>query len=85
MGPTNASITYCSWNLDDITFTANPICPGDVNSDGKIDLTDLATLLGSYGETEGVTYRDGDVDGDGEIDLVDLAVLLGVYGTTCEY
>ncbi|MBU0617227.1 MAG: hypothetical protein KKI02_05895, partial [Planctomycetes bacterium] len=58
-------------------------CPGDLDGDGDVDLTDLAVLLGNYGMTSGATYEDGDLDGDGDVDLTDLAALLAVYGTTC--
>ena len=58
-------------------------CPGDLNGDGSVTLADLATLLGNYGETSGMTPDDGDMDGDGDIDLSDLAALLGVYGDVC--
>jgi hypothetical protein len=58
-------------------------CFGDLDGDRDIDLTDLARLLGNYGETAGMTYEDGDLDGDEDVDLADLAALLAVYGTTC--
>ena len=58
-------------------------CPGDLNGDGSVNLSDLAQLLGSYGMTSGAEYEDGDMDGDGDVDLSDLAALLGVYGTDC--
>ena len=57
-------------------------CLGDLNGDGQIGLSDLATLLAHYGKT-GMTYDDGDLDGDGDVDLSDLAALLAVYGTMC--
>ncbi len=60
-----------------------PFCFGDLDDDGYRDLSDLAQLLGSYGETSGMTYEDGDLDGDGDVDLSDLAALLGVYGDVC--
>jgi hypothetical protein len=62
---------------------ADEFCYGDLDDDGDIDLSDLATLLGAYGQTSGMNYEDGDLDGDGDVDLSDLAGLLGVYGTTC--
>jgi thiol-disulfide isomerase/thioredoxin len=51
---------------------------GDLNGDGKVDLSDLAILLADYGCTGGDCV--GDVDGDGDTDLADLAALLGNYG-----
>ncbi len=59
-------------------------CPGDLDGDGDVDLSDLAQLLSNYGMTQGATYEDGDLDGDGDVDLADLAALLAVYGTTCD-
>lgn len=66
------------------TLTVNPaVCPGDVNGDNVVDLTDLATLLGNYGTGSGGTYSQGDLNGDGAIDLSDLSLLLSAFGTTC--
>ncbi|MFQ5805793.1 MAG: hypothetical protein ACE5I3_05015, partial [Phycisphaerae bacterium] len=59
------------------------LCPGDLDGDFDVDLTDLAQLLAHYGMTSGATYEDGDLDGDGDVDLTDLADLLGNYGTIC--
>lgn len=83
MGPTNDSVTYCGWNIDDVSFTGVPVCPGDLDRDGEIGLGDLATLLANYRTTSGATYLDGDLDGDGAVNLADLAELLSVYGTVC--
>ena len=58
-------------------------CFGDLDDDNDIDLADLAELLGSYGETSGMSYYDGDLDDDGDVDLADLAELLGAYGDVC--
>jgi hypothetical protein len=54
--------------------------PGDIDHDGRVDLSDLAELLGHYGMTSGASYEDGDLDHDGAVDLSDLAELLGHYG-----
>jgi len=58
-------------------------CPGDLDGDNDVDLSDLAQLLGNYGTTSGAAYEQGDLDGDGDVDLADLAALLGVYGVPC--
>jgi hypothetical protein len=56
--------------------------PGDVNGDGAVDLSDLATLLAHFGAPSGATLADGDLDGDGDVDLIDLSQLLADFGTT---
>ena len=58
-------------------------CPGDLNGDNVVNLSDLAQLLSNYGVSGGATYEMGDLDGDGNIRLDDLAALLALYGTTC--
>ncbi len=86
MGPTDESVTYPGWNIDDIEIwgvVTTPQCPGDLDGDGDVDLTDLSILLGNYGMTSGAEYEDGDLDGDGDVDLADLAQLLGHYGESC--
>jgi hypothetical protein len=74
----------CYRHIVDMGAYEFQFCFGDLDGDDDIDLADLAQLLGSYGDTSGVTYYNGDLDGDGDVDLADVAELLGVYGTTCE-
>ncbi len=85
MGPTDGSVTYPGWNIDDIVIKAVvPIgCPGDINGDGQIDLDDLSILLSNFGNT-GAGPTDGDIDGDGDVDLTDLSLMLDVFGTQCQ-
>lgn len=59
-------------------------CPGDLDHDGYITLSDLALLLSNYGASAGATPDEGDMDCDGDVDLSDLAALLSVYGTACD-
>jgi hypothetical protein len=61
----------------------NPPCPPDVNSDGVVDLADLAVVLSNFGMTGGASHADGDVNGDTNVDLADLAVVLGQFGAVC--
>lgn len=57
-------------------------CP-DVDADGQVGLSDLATLLTHFGSDEGNSYATGDLNGDGSVDLDDLALLLAEFGTIC--
>ncbi len=60
-----------------------PFCPGDINLDGMVDLSDLAALLSNFGLTAGAGLAEGDLDGDGDVDLSDLATLLANFGISC--
>ena len=60
-------------------------CPGNVNGDGMVDLTDLQLLLSAYGSVEGdqnFIYH-ADANNDGIINLDDLQFLLAHYGLDC--
>lgn len=57
-------------------------CPGDLTSDQRIGLDDLAVQLSHYGQT-GASAADGDLDGDHDVDLGDLSMLLSRYGEVC--
>ncbi len=66
-------------------FEFAPSCElsADLDSDGDVDLQDLATLLGHFGQTSGATPEFGDSDGDTDVDLQDLAGLLSQFGFVC--
>jgi hypothetical protein len=48
----------------------------DINGDGAVNASDLATLLGAWGTDD----CESDLNGDGIVDALDLAVLLGAWG-----
>jgi hypothetical protein len=66
-----------------VVFAEPEPIPGDVDGDGDVDLTDLASLLAAYGTVTGdPDYNpNADFDDDGDVDLTDLATLLANYGT----
>jgi len=53
----------------------------DVDGDCDVDITDLGTLLSSFGMGGGGLA--GDVDGDGDVDITDLGILLANFGAIC--
>ncbi len=57
-------------------------CPGDVDGNNTVDLSDLAILLANFGNPA-ATREQGDLTGDGTVDLSDLAELLSNFGGSC--
>ena len=60
------------------SFAANANLPGDVNSDNKVNLTDLSQLLSKWNTTDSNT----DVNSDGKVNLQDLSLLLSNWNKT---
>jgi hypothetical protein len=56
---------------------ASTPCPADLDGDGAVGASDLATLLGAWGSTKGGS---ADIDGDGSIGAADLSTLLAAWG-----
>lgn len=79
---TNSRSPGCSGALHSLTAPPPP-CPGDVDGDRDVDLTDLSILLAHFGQGSGATRGQGDLDGDGDVDLTDLSMLLAHFGTGC--
>ncbi len=75
IGEYSESSGWATW-IGSFDVTVN--CPGDLDGDGDVDQTDLATLLAAFGLNAG-----GDLDGDGDTDQADLAILLANFGRIC--
>lgn len=60
-------------------------CPGDINGDGVIELSDLALLLAAFGTQAGDPgfNASADLDVNGVVELSDLATLLAGFGSAC--
>ena len=67
--------------LDYVAIDENAFTPGDFNTDGAVDVSDLGILATNYGTTSGMTWGDGDANGDGAVDVSDLGILATNYGT----
>ncbi len=63
------------------TFTVTA-CPGDVDLDGMVNVTDLGILLANFGASVSIN-ADGDLNGDGQVNITDLGELLASFGLTC--
>lgn len=60
-------------------YVLTPICAGDRDVDGDVDLQDLALFLSCYADA-GCPH---DLDEDGDVDVQDLAWLLSQFGGAC--
>jgi parallel beta-helix repeat protein len=62
----------------------NPIMPGDINSDLKIDITDIATVAIKYGCVEGSPDWDPklDVIRNGAVDIKDVSYVSTSFGSS---
>ncbi len=63
-----------------LSFSGDPVLPGDANFDGLVGLADLMALADNYGRLSGVSWRHGDFTDDGAAGLADLTVLADNYG-----
>jgi hypothetical protein len=53
--------------------------PGDINSDGHVDIIDIGILIDNYGKVPIVNPK-ADVNSDGSVDIIDLGILVDNYG-----
>ncbi|MFN0135668.1 MAG: hypothetical protein ACKVS9_06060 [Phycisphaerae bacterium] len=56
------------------------ICPGDIDDDLDIELTDLSLMLSVFGS---IGSHPADLDCDDDVDLTDLSMLLSYFGGSC--
>jgi hypothetical protein len=79
----SSGVWACSgWNVDDIEVWGVPLqepepCPGDIDDDGEVGVTDFLELLAAWGPNPG---HPADIDGSGTVDVGDFLELLGVWG-----
>lgn len=74
-GNTSAASTALSAK----TLAGTAANTGDLNSDGKVNITDLSIMLSHWNNT-GVPVTQGDVNADGKVNLTDLSILLSHWG-----
>ena len=77
-----SSVQPSNWLVDNVTMTpVSESIPGDANSDGKVDGSDVTILAGNWqvgvGGVGGATWEMGDFNGDGAVDGSDVTILAG--------
>lgn len=74
-----------SGKADDCEIGA-PNCPGDLDNDMDVDVTDIAILLSGYSTCTGNPnfVPSADFDHSGCIDIADLSQQLALYGVICQ-
>ena len=56
-------------------------CPGDINNDGVVNISDLIILVSDFGPA--APGDPADINGDGVVDFPDLSALLSDFGAIC--
>ena len=57
-----------------------PICPGDLDNNGSLGVSDLNIILAQFGCTQNCSV---DFNDDGSTTIVDLLFWLSLFGTVC--
>jgi len=80
----NVTLTITGQLYDGTLFEGSDIIvvrmPGDVNSDGKVHIVDVALVAVRYGQSNPDPYYD--INEDGKIDILDIATAAINYGKT---
>lgn len=90
IGQSDAGVaTSGTWSLSGGYWTAGSAggaCPGDINGDNVVDLSDLGEVLAAFNACEGdLNYSEKiDLNGDGCIELSDLGEVLAQFGVPCD-
>ncbi|MGN6369470.1 MAG: dockerin type I domain-containing protein [Phycisphaerae bacterium] len=74
-------LTFGGIGVDASSILIAPELVGDANADGKVDLTDLSTVLNHFG-AQTSAWTSGNFDGGATINLTDLSDVLNNFGLT---
>lgn len=82
-GSTNYDLYPGFWYTLEASIPQND-CPGDFDTDGDVDGSDLAIFAADFGRTDCDTGElcEGDFDGDNDVDGSDLATFAADFGRT---
>ena len=69
------------WQIFTRLFEVGPVCPGDLNGDGMVDVLDLLAVLSAWGPCpDPPTACPGDINHDDAVDVLDMLALLKAWG-----
>ena len=94
MGPTDSSITYCGWNLDDVQVWGTRYCGGDANCDRVVNWHDIDFFVTGMNDNESrwrarfaggapCDYANLDLNNDGHVNWHDIDPFVRSLNTTC--
>lgn len=63
-------------------YLLTPACPGDIDGDGAIGLSDVAAIINCW-SLPAACNPSADLDGDGLVGLSDIGVVIQNWGTAC--
>jgi hypothetical protein len=66
--------------LTDASVTILPDCPGDLNNDGFVNVTDLLLMFDAWGSCSDCDNCPADLNGDCEVNVSDLLLLFDAWG-----
>jgi len=61
-----------------------PLCLGDVNGDGFVNVADFNLLAFNFATTTGAVWAMGDMNFDGAVTTADFNILASSFGTACD-
>ena len=61
------------------SFTVSNGAPGDVNEDGKVDISDIVAVINQI--AGGATYKNADVNTDRKVDISDIVAIINIIAT----
>ncbi len=81
MGPTDGSVTYSGWNLDDIQIWGiRPPCLADITGDRLVNVSDLFAVLYSWGSCPNCPADIAPPGGNGLVNVSDLLAVINGWG-----
>jgi hypothetical protein len=75
----SSAYIYSGWNIDDVEVCGVVVedCPGDIDGDGTVGVTDFLEMLAAWGPNPG---HAADLDQDDNVGVTDFLLLLGLWG-----